>query len=706
MIRTIAKICSTGLMLAGFIGAAQATGLGGSDDGGWAGVYVGGHAGGGRGDAGIDASTNSGLGPQESHGSFDLDGWLAGGHIGVNLQHGAWVMGGEFSLSGADISGSQRECAPVNLGALQNIYPCNKADEWLLLAMSRFGYAPGDWMAYLTLGVAVVGAQTSNIIETTAGGISALGPFPVAAGASTDVGFAIGGGIEGQLGHGLILGVEYIHADFDDMRDGSIQNVFDYDQDIDVVRARLSLMLDQCCGGAAVASKTGFASILPTTGSTWSGAYFGGHVGGGWADADVSLQGIDERVLTDNLDQEGWLAGVHLGANVQRGAFVFGTEVSLSAADIDASKDDNCFGVDIFDGRSTLGCSQEDEWLLLAMSRIGYAPGNWMAYVTYGLAIVGSQTDITQNSPEAEITAFPFTAGANTDVGFAIGGGAELKLENVIAGIEYIHADFDDTRHGNFVVTTWEHDMDLVRARLSLMLNECCESAAAPSKMNIASAAATGWGGLYFGGHVGYGWADATVSAQDLSSTPQGFNTAVVTDSFDLEGYLAGSQIGGNVQHGALVVGGELSISAAEIDGSKGESCFGSAIEGDTVDCKKDDGWLMLALARLGYAPGNWMAYVTAGAAVVGAQTDVIVDGAPFSAGSDTDLGYAVGGGAELQLGHGLIAGVEYIHAEFDGMTDGGLELISDWEQEMDLVRAKLSVKLGGCCEAAPAPWK
>ena len=705
MFKTIARTCAAALALAGFVSTAQATGLQGSDDGGWAGVYVGGHAGGGRGDAGIDA-TSINFGPQDSHDSFDLDGWLAGGHIGVNLQHGPWVMGGELSLSAADISGSRRECATLDLEFGQDIFPCKKADEWLLLGMSRFGYAPGNWMGYVTLGVAVVGAQTENTVEATVGGAAVFGPFPVAAGSSTDVGFAIGGGIEGQLGHGLIVGVEYIHADFDDMRDGSNQFVFDYDQEIDIVRARLSLMLDDCCRGAAAPSKTGFAGILPATGNTWSGAYFGGHVGGGWADGDVSLQGLDDRVLTDSLDQEGWLAGVHLGANVQRGAFVFGTELSLSAADIDATKDDNCFGVDIFSGRSTLGCSREDEWLLLAMSRIGYAPGNWMAYVTYGLAIVGSQTDITQNAPEDGIAGFPFTSGVNTDVGFAIGGGGELKLENVIAGIEYIHADFDEMRHGNGVLTTWERDMDLVRARLSLMLNACCENAA-PSKMNLASAAAAGWGGLYFGSHIGYGWADATVLAQDLLLLSQDFQgTAVLTDGFDLEGYLAGGQIGGNVQRGALVVGGELSVSAAEIDGSKGESCFGFGIGEDTVDCKKDDEWLMLALARLGYAPGSWMAYVTAGAAVVGAQTDVISGAAAFSAGSDTDLGYAVGGGAELQLGHGLIAGVEYIHAEFDGMKDGGLLLISDWEQDMDIVRARLSVKLGGCCGAAPTPWK
>ena len=114
----------------------------------------------------------------------------------------------------------------------------------------------------------------------------------------------------------------------------------------------------------------------------------------------------------------------------------------------------------------------------------------------------------------------------------------------------------------------------------------------------------------------------------------------------------------------------------------------------------------MLAMGRLGYAPGGWMAYVTAGAAVVGVQTDTSAEGNPFSAGSDNDLGYAVGGGAEFQLGHGLIAGVEYIHAEFDGAQDGGGEgFVPVWEQDLDIIRGRLSVKLGGggCCDAAPA---
>ena len=108
-------------------------------------------------------------------------------------------------------------------------------------------------------------------------------------------------------------------------------------------------------------------------------------------------------------------------------------------------------------------------------------------------------------------------------------------------------------------------------------------------------------------------------------------------------------------------------------------------------------------MGRLGYAPGAWMAYVTAGAAIVGFQTDTVLEGLPSTSGSDNDLGYAVGGGAEFQLGSGLIAGVEYIHAEFDGAQDGGVGILLDWEQEMDLVRGRLSYKFGGCCEAAPA---
>ena len=712
MIKTFAKAGVAGLALAGFITSAQATGLG-SGDGSWAGVYVGGHAGGGWGDADIGSSVFFAPGfSAETNESFDMDGWLAGAHIGANVQHGAWVIGGEFSLSAAGIDGSKSSCSSSVFSqgndSIAIDLPCKKDDEWLALAMGRFGYAPGAWMGYVTAGVAVAGQQTTfdqSVTFSDGNDSITLGPAPFQADSSTDVGFAIGGGAEFQLGHGLVAGVEYIHAEFNDARNGDGLVVLDHSQDLDIVRARLSMMLDGVGNGAAATSKPGaggYAGILPASGNTWSGVYFGGHAGYGWGETDVTAYGFfaDGSVDRDSFDMEGWLAGAHLGGMVQRGNIVFGTELSLSAARIDGSKEVNCGGE--FPGVQ-LSCKKDDEWLLLAMSRIGYAPSNWMVYATYGLAIVGSQTDTTVRAPQAQIFGAPFASGVNTDAGFAIGGGAEVKLgSGIIAGVEYIHADFDDARNGSGeTVFEWEQDIDIVRARLSLMLNACCDEAGAPSKTNMASVAAPGgWAGFYFGSNAGLGWADTDVSV------PIDFDGTKATDSFELDGYLAGVHMGGNVQHGALVLGGEISVSGGEIDGSKGPDCFDEE-RNDSFECKKDDKWLMLAMGRLGYAPGAWMGYVTAGAAVVGFQTDTVDDGDPQTAGADTDLGWAVGGGVEVEVMPNVIAGVEYIHAGFDGATDSADSLT--WEQDLDLVRGRLSYKFGGgCCEAAPAavPFK
>jgi len=716
MLKTIAKTGLAALTLAGFISTAQATGLG-SGDGSWNGVYVGGHAGGAWGDADVTSDAvifGPGILGNDTQDSFDMDGWLAGAHVGANVQSGAWVIGGELSLSAAGIDGSKTPCATQTFAANGQSFtidhPCKKDDEWLALAMGRFGYAPGNWMGYLTAGVAVVGAQTTNE-QTQSDGQITFGPFPFIAESGTDVGFAIGGGAEVQLGGGLIAGVEYIHAEFDDMSSGDDGVRFDYSQDLDIVRARLSLMLDSCCEGVAAApSKTGFAGVLPATGTAWGGVYFGGNVGYGWSDTTSKVIGFrdDGSVTKDNFDLEGWLGGVHLGANVQRGNFVLGTEISLSAAEIDG-KTDSCEGFS-FPGEVTVNvsCSKQDEWLLLAMSRFGYAPGNWMAYVTYGLAVVGYQTDSLQDLdlPQQGInfSNVPLNSSVNTDAGFAIGGGAEVKIgNNIVAGIEYIHAQFDDARSGGGeLVYEYEQDLDIVRARLSMMLNECCE-AAAPSKTNMASAAAPGgWAGFYFGSHAGLGWADTDVSEDDFDEA----GTQTISDSFELDGYLAGVHMGGNVQSGAFVLGGELSVSGGKIDGSKGPDCF-SDFRDDSFECKKEDKWLALAMGRLGYAPGAWMGYVTAGAAVIGFQTDTVDDGDPQSAGADTDLGYAVGGGVEVEVMPNVIAGVEYIHAKFDGATDGSGPVLT-WEQDLDLVRGRLSYKFGGCCGAAPAhvPFK
>ena len=95
--------------------------------------------------------------------------------------------------------------------------------------------------------------------------------------------------------------------------------------------------------GIAVADGRRGGPAYAPTGASWSGVYFGAHVGGGWGDVDInetaflSYGGVPILSGTQSHDTSGWLAGVHLGAMKQFGSFVIGTEFSLSGADINGS---------------------------------------------------------------------------------------------------------------------------------------------------------------------------------------------------------------------------------------------------------------------------------------------------------------------------------------------------------------------------------
>jgi outer membrane immunogenic protein len=205
---------------------------------------------------------------------------------------------------------------------------------------------------------------------------------------------------------------------------------------------------------------------------SWSGTYFGLHLGHGWGDADVTLVPAAGPVFPDSFDTSGSLAGAHLGLNVQLGSIVLGGEFSLSSASIDGSKA-NCF-----QPGSGLTCSKEDDWLLLAMGRLGFAFGpSVMAYGTAGWAVSG----LTSNVIVPPINANFFRASAVHD-GFAYGGGIEYQIpishwggccNSIVLGVEYLHVNLDEKTHQTPLVRDVDQDTDIVRARLSIKLDPC-----------------------------------------------------------------------------------------------------------------------------------------------------------------------------------------------------------------------------------------
>jgi len=150
------------------------------------------------------------------------------------------------------------------------------------------------------------------------------------------------------------------------------------------------------------------------------------------------------------------------------------------------------------------------------------------------------------------------------------------------------------------------------------------------------------WTGFYFGGHAGASFADN----EDV-------------DVIDDAEFLAGMHLGYNWQT---------------------QRNFVIGVEGD-VDFLDGIDYLATVRGRLGYSFGPTLAYVTGGAAFLGAQ-----DGA----GDDvTDTGYVAGLGIERKIRDNISIGAEALYYGFDGEDTGE-------ENNFFAARARLTYHFGG----------
>jgi outer membrane immunogenic protein len=145
----------------------------------------------------------------------------------------------------------------------------------------------------------------------------------------------------------------------------------------------------------------------------WSGLYVGVNGGGGWGRARTDRSG--------NFNTSGGVVGGTAGYNMQFGTWVLGVE-----GDMDWS------GVSGTTNVATCpGCAEKNNWLGTVRGRAGYAWGNFMPYITGGLAV-----------GDVKATAPGFRGQTNTQAGWAAGAGAEYAINrNWSAKLEYLHVD-------------------------------------------------------------------------------------------------------------------------------------------------------------------------------------------------------------------------------------------------------------------------
>ena len=150
---------------------------------------------------------------------------------------------------------------------------------------------------------------------------------------------------------------------------------------------------------------------------TWNGFYLGVNGGWGWGSSHSDLFG--------HTNTSGGLAGGTIGYNMQFGGWVLGLEADMDWSDVDGTTNFNC----------PAGCTVRNKWLNTDRGRIGYAFGNFMPYVTGGLAV-----------GDVKVTNPGFAGTDPTQLGWTAGVGAEYAISGPwSAKVEYLHVDL-----GNF----------------------------------------------------------------------------------------------------------------------------------------------------------------------------------------------------------------------------------------------------------------
>jgi opacity protein-like surface antigen len=149
-----------------------------------------------------------------------------------------------------------------------------------------------------------------------------------------------------------------------------------------------------------------------------------------------------------------------------------------------------------------------------------------------------------------------------------------------------------------------------------------------PPEPVVVEPVGTGWTGFYAGGSLGY--ADAT-------------DTTFVTDEFD--GLTYGVHAGYDRDFGGAVLGGELELSGFDLEDPE------MLYEIDSI---------LRAKLRAGYDAGNWLPYLTAGAAQLTMSGSI----------DDNDTGSFYGLGVDYRTGNDIRVGAELLQHDFEDFAN------------------------------------
>jgi len=181
------------------------------------------------------------------------------------------------------------------------------------------------------------------------------------------------------------------------------------------------------------------------------------------------------------------------------------------------------------------------------------------------------------------------------------------------------------------------------------------------------------WSGFYIGINGGGGWGRSRFDFTGVGTT---------TGDFDVSGGLIGGTAGFNVQTGSVVWGIEGDIDWSGIRGSNGNRptlpavggfvCNGPIGAGGTgFTCRTQNDWLGTLRGRLGWAAGNFMPYITGGAAFGNVRARIVSDPLlpVFGGDEETRVGWTAGAGVEWAITPAWSVKAEYLYVDLGTMT-------------------------------------
>lgn len=213
--------------------------------------------------------------------------------------------------------------------------------------------------------------------------------------------------------------------------------------------------------------------IAPIASPLWTGFYVGGQLGYAFggdvfeddpfvASIDTNGDGIidaaDGSFAFTREDDEGFEAGIYVGADVQIDGFVLGVIGDLNYIDLDGQVRvvDNAGPTDVFTATADL------DWYATLRGRAGYAIGNFLPYVHGGLAYSNVEIDGAYDHDDNPLTAAVAVSGDDDLWGYAVGAGVEaLVMENVSVKAEYQYTNLGDSSVDNLFVDGSSSDVDL-----------------------------------------------------------------------------------------------------------------------------------------------------------------------------------------------------------------------------------------------------